>query len=54
MLKNTIMRLMKIKNFTDIKSLLFENKGTKQTIFKNTFSIAIAIAVTEIYYAEFF
>ncbi|MDD5145726.1 MAG: flippase [Candidatus Pacebacteria bacterium] len=27
---------MKIRNFTEIKSIFFENLGTKQTIFKNT------------------
>jgi len=31
---------MEIRNFTDIKSLLFDNKTVKQTIFKNTFWLA--------------
>ena len=38
---------MKIKNFIDIKSLLFENKGTKQTIFKNTFWLMLAEGISK-------
>ena len=33
---------MNIRNFNDFKSFLFENKTIKQTIFKNTFWLAIA------------
>jgi len=37
---------MKIKNFTSIKSLLFDNKTIKQTIFKNTFWLTVAKGIT--------
>ncbi len=33
---------MNIRNFTDFKSFFFDNKTVKQTIFKNTFWLAIA------------
>jgi O-antigen/teichoic acid export membrane protein len=38
---------MKIKNFYTIKSLFFENKSIKQTIFKNTFWLAAASAINK-------
>ncbi len=38
---------MPIKNFTDIKSLLFNNVNVKQTIFKNTFWLGVANGVTK-------
>jgi len=37
---------MNIRNFTNVKSLLLENKTLKQTIFKNTFWLAVAEGVT--------
>jgi len=39
---------MKFANFTGVKSLLFENKTLKQTIFKNTFWLGLAEGVTKI------
>lgn len=36
---------MNIRNFTDVKSLFFDNKTLKQTIFKNTFWLAVAEVV---------
>jgi len=39
---------MKFANFTGVKSLLFENKTIKQTIFKNTFWLGLAEGVTKI------
>ncbi|HDY72633.1 MAG TPA: hypothetical protein ENH90_00485 [bacterium] len=38
---------MKISNFNDIKLLFFDNRTLKQTIFKNTFWIALAIGVSK-------
>jgi O-antigen/teichoic acid export membrane protein len=38
---------MKIKNFTDIKSLFFDNITLKQTIFKNTVWLVVAEGVTK-------
>ena len=35
-----------INGSINVKSLLFENKGLKQTIFKNTFWLALAEAIT--------
>ena len=37
---------MNIKSFSDIKPLFFDNKTLKQTIFKNTFWLALAEAIT--------
>ncbi|XOA42582.1 MAG: flippase [Candidatus Nealsonbacteria bacterium] len=39
---------MIVNNLTDIKSLLFDNKSLKQTVFKNTFWLAIAEGITRI------
>jgi len=39
---------MKIINFTDIRSLLFENNTTKQTIFKNTFWLSLSEGIGKI------
>lgn len=39
---------MRIKNLTDIKSILFSNQTIKQTIFKNTFWLAMAETVTKL------
>lgn len=38
---------MKIRNFADVKSLLFDNTSIKQTIFKNTFWLALASGVNK-------
>jgi len=37
---------MKIKNLIDIKTLFFDNKTTKQTIFKNTFWLALSSGIS--------
>lgn len=39
---------MKINNFTDIRALLFENKSTKQTVFKNTFWLSIGTGINKL------
>lgn len=39
---------MKIGDFADVKSLLLDNKTIRQTIFKNTFWLAIAEAVSRL------
>ncbi len=39
---------MQVKNFTDIKSLLFNNKTVRQTIFKNTFWLSIGMGANKI------
>jgi len=39
---------MKVKNFTDVKLLLLNNKSVKQTIFKNTFWLVIAEAISQL------
>ena len=39
---------MKIKNFAEIKSFLFDNKTVKQTIFKNTFWLAVAEVLSKL------
>ena len=39
---------MKIKGFTDIKGLLFENKAVKQTIFKNTFWATMGVGINNV------
>jgi O-antigen/teichoic acid export membrane protein len=39
---------MKIRNFADIKSLLFGNKTTKQTILKNTFWLSLADGISKL------
>ncbi len=39
---------MKIRNFTDIKAILFDNKTVKQTIFKNTLWITLGIGVSKV------
>ncbi len=39
---------MNIRNFTDIKSLLFYNRTTKQTIFKNVFWLAVAEGISRL------
>ena len=39
---------MKIKNFSEIQSLFFDNKSLKQTIFKNTFWLILAEGITRI------
>jgi len=39
---------MNIRNFTDIKALLFDNLTTKQTIFKNTFWLSTGTAVSKL------
>lgn len=38
---------MMVRNFTDIKEILFKNKSLKQTIFKNTFWITTAQVTTK-------
>ena len=38
---------MKIRNFADVKTLLFDNQTVKQTIFKNTFWLATAIGASK-------
>jgi O-antigen/teichoic acid export membrane protein len=39
---------MNIRNFADIKHLLFSNKTVKQTIFKNTFWLAVAEGISRL------
>lgn len=39
---------MKISNFTDLKSILFDNRTTKQTVLKNTFWVALADGISKI------
>ena len=39
---------MKIRNFNDAKSLLFDNLTVKQTIFKNTFWLAVATGISRL------
>lgn len=39
---------MKVRNFTDIKTLLFNNKTVKQTIFKNSFWLALSSGVSRL------
>ena len=39
---------MRIKNFSDAKSILFDNLTVKQTIFKNTFWLAIATGISRL------
>ena len=39
---------MNIRNFLDIKSLFFDNKSLKQTIFKNAFWLVLAEGITRI------
>lgn len=39
---------MKIKSFNDTKSILFDNLTVKQTIFKNTFWLAVATGVSRV------
>ena len=39
---------MKVKNFFDIKTVLFVNKTVKQTIFKNTLWIAAATGISKL------
>lgn len=38
---------MEIKGFTDLKTLLLDNKTVKQTIFKNTFWIALSTGISK-------
>ncbi len=40
---------MKIRNLTDIKTLLFDNKTVKQTIFKNTFWLTLSLGIGKIF-----
>ncbi len=39
---------MQVKNFTDIKSFLFDNTTVRQTIFKNTFWISLSVGATKL------
>jgi len=39
---------MNIRNFTDIKALLFDNQTVKQTIFKNTFWLSVGTTVSKL------
>jgi O-antigen/teichoic acid export membrane protein len=39
---------MKIRNFTDVKAVLFDNRTIKQTIFKNTFWLTVAEGVSRL------
>ena len=39
---------MKIQNFSDLKSLFFDNKTIKQTIFKNTFWLGIGTTISRL------
>ncbi len=36
---------MNIRNFSDIKTFFFDNKTTKQTLFKNTFWISLSVGI---------
>ena len=40
---------MNIKNFSGITSLLLDNKTLKQTIFKNTFWLAVAEGISRLF-----
>lgn len=39
---------MKIANFTDIKTIFFDNKTVKQTILKNTFWIGVSLGISKL------
>jgi len=43
-----ILKIMGIRNFTDVKSLLLDNNTVKQTIFKNTFWLAVAEGISRL------
>lgn len=40
---------MEIRNFTDVKSFLFDNTSIRQTIFKNTFWLALSSGVSRLF-----
>ena len=39
---------MEIKNFSDVRSFLFDNTSIRQTIFKNTFWLAVAGGISKL------